>query len=148
MGRIWSTPRGPTTGHDNRPESVTLDVMTVDEGRFRKALKRFAATSDELEADELDEERKVQNCSQIVGVADRDYVTVYGHLKHVSLAPRAGAPTLEATLYDGSGLLTLVWLGRRKIAGIKPGVGVKASGRVSCTDGRRVIFNPKYELQA
>lgn len=122
--------------------------MGDDEGRIRKALKRFAATSDEIEADELDEERKIQNCSQIITLSDREYVTVYGHLKNVSLAPRAGAPTLEASLYDGSGVLTLVWLGRRKIPGIKPGVGVKASGRVSCTDGHRVIFNPKYELQA
>ena len=64
------------------------------------------------------------------------------------MRPRAGAPSLEATLYDGSGLLTLVWLGRRKIAGIKPGVGLKASGRVSCQDGQRIMFNPRYELQA
>jgi hypothetical protein len=122
--------------------------MSEDEGRFRKALKRFAASADELEAEDLDEERKIHDCSQIVGLSDRDYVTVYGHLKNVSLAPRAGAPTLEAALYDGSGVLTLVWLGRRTIPGIKPGVGLKASGRVSCADGRRIIFNPKYELQA
>ena len=59
-----------------------------------------------------------------------------------------GTPSLEASLYDGSGMVTLVWLGRRKIAGIKPGVDLKASGRVSCQEGRRVIFNPRYELQA
>ena len=28
-------------------------------------------------------------------------MTVFGHLKNVTLAPRAGTPTLEATLYDG-----------------------------------------------
>jgi hypothetical protein len=119
-----------------------------DGGRFRRALKRLAATSDEIEAVELDQERQHQGCTQIQSLNDRDLVTVYGHLKNVSLAPRAGTPTLEATLYDGSGALTLVWLGRRKILGIKPGVGLKATGRVSCHDGRRVIFNPRYELQA
>jgi hypothetical protein len=117
-------------------------------GRFRRALKRLSATADEIDADALDHERAVQGCSQIKGLRDREYVTVYGNVKNVSLAPRAGTPTLEATLYDGSGTLTLVWLGRRKIVGVKPGVAVKAVGRVSCHDGRRVIFNPRYELQA
>lgn len=116
-------------------------------GRFRRALKRLTATADQMEAVELEQERQAQGCSKIVGLTDREYVTVYGHLKNVSLAPRAGTPTLEATLYDGSAPLTLVWLGRRTIAGIKPGVGLKASGRVSCQDGRRVIFNPRYDLR-
>jgi RecG-like helicase len=116
-------------------------------GRFRRALKRLSATADEMDADALEHERVVEGCSQIKGLQDRQYVTVYGNVKNVSLAPRAGTPTLEATLYDGSGLLTLVWLGRRKIVGVKPGVAVKAVGRVSCHDGRRVIFNPRYELK-
>jgi hypothetical protein len=124
--------------------------MSHDEsgGRLRRAIKRLSATADEIDADALDHERVVQGCSQINGLRDREYVTVYGNVKNVSLAPRAGTPTLEATLYDGSGTLTLVWLGRRKIVGVKPGVAVKAVGRVSCHDGRRVIFNPRYELQA
>lgn len=117
-------------------------------GRFRRALKRLSATADEMDADALEHERVVLGCSQINTLRDREYVTVYGNVKHVSLAPRAGTPTLEATLYDGSGTLTLVWLGRRRILGVKPGVAVKAVGRVSCHDGRRVIFNPRYELQA
>jgi hypothetical protein len=117
-------------------------------GRFRRALKRLSATTDEIDADTLEHERVMHGCSQINGLRDREYATVYGNVKNVSLAPRAGTPTLEATLYDGSGTLTLVWLGRRKIIGVKPGVAVKAVGRVSCHDGRRVIFNPRYELQA
>ncbi len=117
-------------------------------GRLRRALRRFAVTPDELEADDLDAERVVQKCQAINGITDREVVTLYGELKNVSLAPRAGTPTLEASLYDGSGMVTLVWLGRRKIAGIKPGAGLVVSGRVSCQDGQRVIYNPRYELQA
>lgn len=116
-------------------------------GRFRRALSKLAATSAELEADALGQAREVQGCQQIVGVADREVVRVFGHLKNVALAPRAGTPTLEATLYDGSGVVTLVWLGRRTIPGIKPGADLVAWGRVSCQDGQRVIYNPRYELQ-
>ena len=72
---------------------------------------------------------------------------VKGSLRTVTLRPRAGLPALEAELYDGTGALVLIWLGRRRIEGIESGRLVTASGRVSTQEGRRVIFNPRYELQ-
>lgn len=118
-------------------------------GRFRRALKKLSATPDEMEADEIGEAReKVGGCQRIEKLNDRERVTVFGNVKHVTLAPRAGTPTLEAALYDGSGVVTLVWLGRRTIAGVKPGASLVAHGRVSCHEGRRVIYNPRYELRA
>ncbi|MGH3471897.1 MAG: OB-fold nucleic acid binding domain-containing protein [Nocardioidaceae bacterium] len=123
-------------------------TSTAGAGKIRRALKKWSASSADLEADELQAERVVQGCQNIREVTDRELVVVYGHLKDVSLAPRAGTPTVEASLYDGSGVVTLVWLGRRKIPGIKPGANLVVRGRVSCTDGRRVIYNPQYELRA
>lgn len=117
-------------------------------GLMKRVLRKFSATPAELEADELQAERQVQGCQMINGTHDREVVTVYGELKNVSLAPRAGTPTLEASLYDGSGAVTLVWLGRRKIPGIKCGASLVASGRVSCQDGQRIMYNPRYELRA
>ena len=55
--------------------------------------------------------------------------------------------TLEAELFDGSEGITLVWLGRRRIPGIEPGRTVRASGRIAVRDGRKVLYNPYYELQ-
>ena len=124
-------------------------MTTEAPGRFRRALKKLSATPDEMEADEIGEAReKVGGCQSIEALRDRELVSVYGHLKHVTLAPRAGTPTLEAALYDGSGVVTLVWLGRRTIAGVKPGASLVVHGRVSCQEGRRVIYNPRYELRA
>jgi len=114
---------------------------------FKRALKKFTASPAELEVDELQQERVTQGCRKIDSIDDREVVSVYGHVKNVALAPRAGTPTLEAALYDGSGIVTLVWLGRRRIAGIEPGVNLVATGRVSCQDARRVIYNPRYELR-
>ena len=116
-------------------------------GRLRKAFQKLTATPDQLVDTELEEARDAHHCEAIDKVQDRHLVAVYGHVKSVSLAPLAGAPTLEAAVYDGSGVVTLVWLGRRQITGIKPGVHLMAEGRVSCHDGRRVIYNPRYELQ-
>ena len=117
-------------------------------GRLRRALHRLGATPEQVEADDLQTDSRIQGCRQIQEVGDREEVSVFGQVKSVSLAPRAGTPTLEATLYDGSGAVTLVWLGRRTIAGIKPGVSLVARGRVSCHDQRRIIYNPRYELRA
>ncbi|MBA3310518.1 MAG: OB-fold nucleic acid binding domain-containing protein [Nocardioidaceae bacterium] len=122
-------------------------MSTVAGDRIRRALKRFSASPAELEADELRQERQFEGCQTIEGVTDRQLVTLYGHLKNVSLAPRAGTPTLEAALYDGTGVVTLIWLGRRTITGITPGASLVAWGRVSCHDGRRIIYNPRYELR-
>ena len=66
----------------------------------------------------------------------------------VVLRPLAGVPTLEAELYDGTGTVTLVWLGRRRIRGIDPGRTLVARGRLTKRDGQPTLFNPEYELRA
>lgn len=71
-----------------------------------------------------------------------------GVVKALVLRPRNGVPALEADLYDGSGSVRLVWLGRRQIAGIEPGRRMKVDGFVSLVNGRPTIFNPRYELRA
>ena len=58
---------------------------------------------------------------------DRTRVKLSGTLRTVTLRPRGGVPALEAELFDGSGAITLVWLGRRQITGI--GAGPPARGR-------------------
>lgn len=72
--------------------------------------------------------------------------TVAGVLKSVSLRPRAGVPALEADLFDGTGHLRLVWLGRRAIAGIEPGRRITATGRINCHDDLAMMYNPRYQL--
>ena len=82
----------------------------------------------------------------IAGAPDRESVTLRGTLRTVTLRPRGGVPALEAELYDGTGALTLVWLGRRRISGIVPGCSIQVRGRIGVHDGTRVLYNPRYEL--
>ena len=56
---------------------------------------------------------------------------ISGRLRTVVYTPRTKLPTLEAELYDGSDVVTLVWLGRRHIAGIEPGRQLTVRGRVA-----------------
>ncbi|SDR30373.1 OB-fold nucleic acid binding domain-containing protein [Thermostaphylospora chromogena] len=114
---------------------------------WRGLLRRLAPTQEELEAEELQEDRSRQGATPIVECAGRRRFCVAGTLRMVTLRPRGGAPALEAELYDGSDVINLVWLGRRKILGIEPGRMISAEGLVSVQDGRKVMFNPKYELR-
>ncbi|GAA2621272.1 OB-fold nucleic acid binding domain-containing protein [Streptomyces tubercidicus] len=116
-------------------------------GRFRRLLDRLSSSEEELQSAELQQDAQDAGCTRICDCDDRQIVKVTGTLRHVTLRPRAGVPALEAELFDGSAALDVVWLGRRSIAGIEPGRKLIASGRVSLSHGRRVLFNPKYELR-
>jgi hypothetical protein len=74
--------------------------------------------------------------------------TVSGVLRSVTLRPRETVPAVEAELYDGSGQVRLVWLGRRQILGITPGRSIVVTGRVTGNEVVPTIFNPRYELRA
>ncbi|WP_055588589.1 OB-fold nucleic acid binding domain-containing protein [Peterkaempfera griseoplana] len=116
-------------------------------GRFRRMLGRLTSSPEELQAEELRQDAEEAGCTPIASCDDRELVTVTGTLRTVTLRPRAGVPALEAELFDGSDALDVVWLGRRSIAGIEPGRRLIASGRISQAHGRRVLFNPRYELR-
>ncbi|SNS65158.1 hypothetical protein SAMN05443665_100757 [Actinomadura meyerae] len=116
-------------------------------GGLRRFLRRMAAGKAELEAEELQKTTGDEGATPITDCGARTRNCVAGTLRTVTLRPRGGAPALEAELYDGTDVISLVWLGRRKIAGIDPGRRLRAEGLVSVQDGRKVMFNPRYELR-
>ena len=113
---------------------------------LQRALHRLASSNAELESEELQENVRNEGAVPIRTCEDRQVVSLTGTVSTVTIQPRAGYPSLEVELRDGSGAVTLVWLGRRHIAGIDPGRSIKVSGRISCHEGRRVMYNPKYDL--
>jgi hypothetical protein len=130
---------------DVRPPPEPVDEPRPS--RLRGFLRRLASTRAELEAEELQRTSGEEGAIPIAHCAERQRVRVAGTLRTVTLRPRGGVPSLEAELYDGSDVINLVWLGRRKIAGIEPGRILRAYGLVSIQDGRRTMFNPRYELR-
>lgn len=115
--------------------------------RIRRALHRFGADEEELVAEALQEQVESAGATAVARCVDRHRVCVAGTLRSVMLRPRGGVPTLEAELYDGSGTVNLIWLGRRRITGIEPGRSLVVHGRLGHCDGARVIYNPVYELR-
>jgi RecG-like helicase len=124
------------------------DVTTAKApGRFRRALSRLTADEEEIDSRELQDEAASAGATAVVRCTKGEPVCVSGTVKAVVLRPRAGVPTLEAEVYDGTGSVTLVWLGRRRIRGIDPGRSLVARGRMTHHEGRPAIYNPTYELR-
>ena len=124
--------------------------MSTDERTtgLRGFFERLTASEEELDAQEL--QRDSAKCGAVpAGQCQRgQVVSVSGRLRTVAYTPRTNLPTLEADLYDGSDVVTLVFLGRRSIVGIEPGRQLTARGRIAIRDDRKVIYNPFYELEA
>ena len=114
---------------------------------LRDAWRTALASQEEVTADEeRTEASRQKGCRAVSELPNRRRAKVSGVLRSVVLRPREGVPTVEVELYDGSGVVDLVWLGRRRIAGIEPGRRALVEGLVCDVDGRRTIFNPRYEL--
>lgn len=112
----------------------------------QRALRRLASSNEELESEQLQQTVREEGSVPIRSCEDRQLVQLTGTIANVTIHPRGGHPALEVELRDGSGAVSLVWLGRRKILGVDPGRSIKVEGRISCHEGRRVMYNPKYEL--
>ncbi len=131
-----------------RPDPVS-DRSAGDDhpGPLTRVWRRLSWSQEDLEAAELQEGVRTEKCTPIATAPDRQLVRLSGTVRHVILQPRSGTPALEAELYDGSGTVTLVWLGRRRIVGIEPGVTLTVHGRISDQGrGAPVMYNPRYEL--
>lgn len=117
----------------------------AEKSRLRKSLSKWASSSDQ-HARDLRKTYAETSDDTIANAPDRERVRLRGTLRTVTLRPRGGVPALEAELDDGSGVIIIVWLGRRRISGIAPGIAIQVEGRIGSFEGNRVIYNPRYEL--
>lgn len=124
-----------------------MTTSTDKPGRLKRALHRLTADDNELEAEDLQDEVQQAGATAVSRCSLGGEVCVAGTLKAVVLRPLAGVPTLEAELYDGTGSVTLVFLGRRRIRGVDPGRSLVARGRLTRREGRPTLYNPSYELR-
>ena len=76
----------------------------------------------------------------------RQQVTLQGTVHAIRLQPRGGIATMECRLRDGSGEISIVFLGRRHIAGVEPDTTITVTGAVGLRRGNREIVNPYYTI--
>ena len=100
---------------------------------------------------ELDAERLVDRFAELrlqpLGELEaRDRTKVCGEVKRMTIKPRSGIPSTEIVINDGTGDATVIFSGRRHVAGIEHGHCIVIEG-VAFADANRLVFlNPKYAL--
>lgn len=133
---------------DRSGDVVTQDIPAkADESTIKKLIQRISSSDEELEAAELLATSRDAGATAIENCNCGEVVTVCGPLRSVTICPADSIPCVEAEIYDGSGRVALIWLGRRQIHGIEPGRVVTVTGRMNTIDGRRTIYNPRYTLR-
>lgn len=129
---------------------MTTSADAATTGKPRGLLARFMHRLS-TDADVLDAEDLEASADKAGAICCRDLVPgvsvrVAGRLRSVVYTPNEQSPTLTAELFDGTGALELVWLGRRRIPGIEPGRELVVSGRIADRHGSPALYNPWYEL--
>ena len=115
-------------------------------GTFRRMLRKLTSDVEVLDADDLSQDADRSGAQRASECAVGQEVTVLGRLRSVEFCSQDADASLEAELFDGTEGVTLIWLGRRRIAGIEPGRTMRVRGRLAVRDGRKVLYNPYYEI--
>jgi hypothetical protein len=68
-------------------------------------------------------------------------------VRSLRVRPLGDVPAVEVILADGTGAVSVIFLGRRQVPGIDVGTRLRATGMVGERGGRLAILNPTYRLQ-
>jgi RecG wedge domain len=117
-------------------------------GYLRRLTRRLTEDPEQRDVEELSEEAVNTGAQRAIDCRRGQEVTMVGTLRSVEANARGCAGGVRAELFDGTGTVTLVWLGQRRIPGIDSGRTLKVRGRIGKLDnGAKAIYNPHYEIQ-
>jgi hypothetical protein len=108
--------------------------------------QRMRASVEELDRSRLEERYQGLDVTSIAAAPLRTPVRIAGEVQSVTVVPTATSPSLEVVISDGSGKAVGVFLGRRKIGGLRSGKGVVLEGVMQQNRNRLVLLNPAYAL--
>jgi hypothetical protein len=83
----------------------------------------------------------------IADVVWRRRAQVSGRVRSIRVRPWGEVATLEAVIADPTGAITVGFLGRRRLGGLRLGVAFTVEGMVGARDGKLLILNPAYDLR-
>ena len=76
----------------------------------------------------------------------RKRVRLAGDVRKITFRPAEPFDEFEVLLFDGSGEIRVVFLGRRSIPGVDVGSRLMVEGVVGEADGERRMLDPEFEL--
>ncbi len=120
--------------------------MSLVARSLRRISARLTAPVEELDAAELAGRVLELGSTPIADTVRGDRVTLTGRIRTVQVGGGEGFLGVTAEVFDGTGAVDVCWLGRRALPGIDTGRDIRVTGRVGERGGRRIMFNPRYEL--
>jgi RecG-like helicase len=116
---------------------------------FRRFFSRVAESDEQRYAEEIEEWRSsVPGTVRIKDATPRSHLKLAGVVRRITIRPLEGNESLEALLYDGTGEVTLVWMGRRSIHGLRLGTRLVVDGVIAEQRGELRMVNPTFEFGA
>ncbi len=118
-------------------------------GALRRWLDRLSET-DEVRLDaEIQEWADAVSGSVRIGAAPlRERVKIAGVIRRMTVFPMVDNESLETVVSDGTGEVTLRFMGRRAIGGLTLGTRVVVEGVLAEQHGHVSMMNPRLELTA
>ena len=116
---------------------------------FRRFFRRMAESDEQRYAEEIQAwASKVPGAVSIAEAPLRSRVKLAGVVRRITVRPLEGSESLEALLYDGTGEVTVVWMGRRSIPGLDLGKRLVLEGLMAEQRSGRRVVNPTFEFAA
>jgi RecG-like helicase len=117
-------------------------------GLFSRVVERLksVATDDDDPVLEDGLEEHTDEVVRIADTADRERATIQGRVRSLTLPTTTSVTALLVEIADQSGPAQLVFVGRKAVPGIRCGVTLRATGRVSIQGSHRIVYNPAYEI--
>jgi len=114
---------------------------------FRRFFRRMAESDEQRYAEEIQAwAARVPGAVRIADAAVRTRVKLAGVVRRITVRPLEGHESLEAVVYDGSGEVTVVWMGRRSIHGLNLGTRLVVEGLLAEQRSERRVVNPSFEF--
>ncbi len=101
--------------------------------------------------DDIEDERLTNRSADlgVIPIGDaptRTPIILGGEVQGLQVVPRAGSPSLEVTIHDGSGRAVAVFTGRRRLVGVDCGRRILIEGVGRREKGRILVINPSYTI--
>ena len=113
---------------------------------LRNLRRKLARSIEDIEVERLHERLADLGVIPIGEAPPRQSVLLGGEVQGLQVVPRAGSPSLEVTIGDGSGRAVALFTGRRRLAGVDPGRRLLIEGVGRVERGRLLIMNPAYMI--
>ena len=103
-----------------------------DQQRLNEEIQAWAAT--------------IPGTTRIAAAPPRERVKLAGVVKRITVHPEHGLEALEARIVDGTGEMSVMWMGRRSIHGLTLGTRVVVEGVIGDSRLGLRMVNPSFEF--